>query len=249
MIEYRIDETAVSHVGCIRKENEDSHLAAPQSGLWLVADGMGGHANGKLASEGVVAAVSTAEMPEGIDAACAALSRAIGIANTAIYEYAADEGVQMGTTVVALLLRDDEFAVIWAGDSRAYVFREGELIRLTRDHTQVEDMLLRGLLNPDEAADHPMKHVLSRAVGVQPELELEAIRDRAQPGDIFLLCSDGLHGVLGEQAIVRALTERGTAAAESLVGETLEGGAPDNVTVIIVELHEMTLLRLGGELA
>jgi serine/threonine-protein phosphatase Stp1 len=249
MTDYRIDETAVSHVGCVRKDNEDSHFADPAAGVWVVADGMGGHSNGKLASEAVVRSVASAELPEAIEDACESLSRAIGIANTAIFEHAGEEGVQMGTTVVALVLRADEFAVVWAGDSRAYVLRDGALIQLTRDHTQVEEMLARGLLTQAEALEHPMKHVLSRAVGVQPKLELEAVRDRTRAGDVFLLCSDGLHGVIGEDGMIRALAESGPKAAEELIEATLANGAPDNVTVIVVALHETTLLKFGSAFA
>ena len=152
----------------------------------------------------------------------------------------------MGATVVALVVRGDEFAVLWAGDSRAYLHRDGQLIQLTRDHTQVQEMIDRGLLDPADAEDHPMKHVLSRAVGVQDSLAIDAVRDRAQTQDLFLLCSDGLYGVVGEAEIARILSERGIAAADALVEASLAGGAPDNVTVSLVGLSEPTLLILNG---
>lgn len=243
---FRIEGRSLSHVGRVRRENEDSHFADAEAGVWLVADGMGGHTNGKLASEALVAAVGAVRLPTGIDAACDVVARAIHSANTAIFGHAQAEAVQMGSTVVALVVQDDEFAVLWAGDSRAYLYREGQLIRLTRDHTQVQEMVDRGLLDPVDVEDHPMKHVLSRAVGVQGSLEIDAIKDRIQSRDLFLLCSDGLYGVVGEHAIAQLLAEHGIAAAEALVEASLAGGAPDNVTVSLVGVNEPTLLIVNG---
>ena len=246
MTAFRIEDTSASHVGHVRKQNEDSHFSARDHAVWLVADGMGGHENGKMASEALTAAVAAAVLPEGIEAACTALSEAIGQANLAIYAQGRRLGVQMGTTAVALVLRGQEFGVLWAGDSRAYVFRDDRLIQLTRDHTQVEDLVERGLLTSEDAADHPMKHVLSRAVGVQEALAVDAICDRALPRDLFLLCSDGLHGVVDDAAIAAILRQRGPAAAEALIAASLAGGGPDNVTVTLVAVSEPTLLVLNG---
>ncbi|KPF91337.1 hypothetical protein IP81_11595 [Novosphingobium sp. AAP83] len=246
IVAFRIEDRALSHVGNVRSENEDSHFADAGVGVWLVTDGMGGHANGKLASEALVAAVGAVRVPDAMDSACDVVANAIHSANTAIFGHATDLGVRMGATVVALVVRGDEFAVLWAGDSRAYLYRDGQLIQLTRDHTQVQEMVDRGLLDPADAEDHPMKHVLSRAVGVQDTLEIDAVRDVAQTQDLFLLCSDGLYGVVGEVEIARILSERGIGAADALVEASLAGGAPDNVTVSLVGLSEPTLLILNG---
>ena len=153
----------------------------------------------------------------------------------------------MGSTFVALVIRDDEFAVLWAGDSRAYVYRDGQLVHLTQDHTQVQAMLDRGLLTPEEALEHPMRHVLARAVGVEEVLQIDAIRDMVEPRDLFLLCSDGLHGLVSDDRIAAILAQSGSAAAEDLIAECLAGGAPDNVTVTLVAAYEPTLLVLSGE--
>jgi serine/threonine-protein phosphatase Stp1 len=243
---FRIEDTSASHVGNVRRQNEDSHFSAHDHAVWLVADGMGGHENGKMASETLAAAVGAARLPDEIAAACEALSAAIGQANLAIYEQGRQLGVQMGTTAVALVLRSNAFGVLWAGDSRAYVFRDGTLIQLTRDHTQVEDLVERGLLSREDAADHPMKHVLSRAVGVQEALLVDAICDRVQPRDVFLLCTDGLHGVVEDAEIAAILRQRGPAGAEALVAASLARGGPDNVTVTLVAISEPTLLVLNG---
>ena len=246
MTPYRIEDSSVSHVGMVRSENEDSHYSAHDHGLWLVADGMGGHENGKMASAALAAAVGAVTLPEAIEPACTTLSNAIAQANTAIFQQGRKLGVQMGTTAVALVLRGEHFGVLWAGDSRAYVFRDDALIQLTRDHTQVEDMVERGLLSAAEAADHPMKHVLSRAVGVQEALAVDAVYDRALPRDVFLLCTDGLHGVVSDAEIGAILRQGGAAASEALVAASLERGGPDNVTVTLVAISEPTLLVLNG---
>lgn len=243
---FRIEDASVTHVGNVRSENEDSYASVPYSGVWLVADGMGGHANGRLASQTIADAVAAAVVPDELDAACDEVAAAIHEANSRIFAKSLEIGKQMGSTVVALVVRGGDFVVLWAGDSRAYLYRQGHLIQLTRDHTQVEAMLERGLLTPEEAEDHPMKHVLARAVGVQEALEIDAIRDTIESRDIFLLCSDGLHGVIEDAEIAAILAAHGHAAGEVLVTACLERGAPDNVTAILVAANEPTLLALNG---
>lgn len=243
---FRFEDNVQTHVGLVRSENEDSVFANIEAGVWLVADGMGGHANGRLASEALAAALAAIPLPDALEPAVDAVSLAIHAANRAIFGRAREEGVQMGTTAVALVVRDGEFAVLWAGDSRAYLFRDGQLVQLTQDHTQVQDMVTRGLISPDEAVDHPMKHVLSRAVGVQDTLAIDAIRDRLFARDIFVLCSDGLHGVAGEDRMAQILRDHGPRAANALIEASLAAGAPDNVSVAVVAVSEPTLLVLGG---
>ncbi|WP_295529382.1 protein phosphatase 2C domain-containing protein [Novosphingobium sp. Chol11] len=242
----RLEDALETNTGCVRKANEDSAVALTEAGVWLVADGMGGHANGKQASEALVRALAAARIPESFDEACAATAAAIHAANAEIYAQAQALGVQMGSTAVALVVRERQFAAIWAGDSRIYLFREGVFHQLTVDHTQVQEMLDRGWLTPEEAEGHPMGHVLARAIGVRPELELDAVSDEVQPGDIFLLCSDGLHGVLTQAEIVAALGAYGQTAAAPLVAQCLERGAPDNVTVLLVGASERTALSFAA---
>ncbi len=238
----RLDDVLETNTGCVRKANEDSAVALTQAGVWLVADGMGGHANGQQASQALVRNLASASIPEGFTDACAASAAAIHAANAEIYAQAQELGVQMGSTVVALVVRERQFAALWAGDSRIYLFRAGTLHQLTVDHTQVQEMLDRGLLTQEQAEGHPMGHVLARAIGVRPELELDAVSDEVQPGDIFLLCSDGLHGVLTRDEIAAALTTYGQSAAAPLVAQCLDRGAPDNVTVLLVSASERTAL-------
>lgn len=243
---FRIEDSSLSHVGVVRSANEDSHASLPWAGVWVVADGMGGHHNGQFASSTIADTVGAVAPPDDLEAACASVAGAIHQANETIFARSLEEGKQMGSTVVALVLRGAEFAVLWAGDSRAYLYRHDQLFQLTRDHTQVEAMLERGLLSPEEAVDHPMKHVLARAVGVQETLELDAIRDEVESRDIFLLCSDGLHGVLEDAEIAVYLREHGHGAGDLLIAACIERGAPDNVTVTLVAANEPTLLALNG---
>jgi serine/threonine-protein phosphatase Stp1 len=226
-----------THVGKVRKENEDAFCSRPGKGVWVVADGMGGHANGRFASQTIVEEIATMAVPgeaqASLDDVCDAVADAIARANATVNA----RGVatkQMGSTVVILVAEQDRFAVLWAGDSRAYLLRGQNLLALTRDHTQVEDMVQRGLMTIEEAARHPMKHVLSRAVGVNETVELDGIRDTFLPGDVILLCSDGLSSVVPEQDIAAILGAKGLEACDDLIAASLDRGAPDNVTVTLV---------------
>jgi serine/threonine protein phosphatase Stp1 len=242
---FRFNTVGVTHEGCVRKANEDSHAMRDEAGLWVVADGMGGHANGQWASSAIVAAVQAANVTGDFDHDASVIAGALHFANEQIVTTAKSNGVSMGSTVVALYLSGRRFACFWAGDSRIYLLRGGELHRLTRDHTQVQEMVDRGLLTAEEARRHPMSHVLSRAVGVQPELELEALADEAAPRDIFLLCSDGLTGVVTEPEIAERLSQfPPRAACQRLLDLVLSRGAPDNVTMVAVACEELTALAL-----
>ncbi len=243
---FRIDDASATHVGEVRQENEDSHLALPDAKVWVVADGMGGHENGKYASQAIVDAVAATEFPDGLEEACDALSGAVHAANAEIFARSREAEAQMGSTFVALVVRGAEFAVLWSGDSRAYVYRAGVLYRLTSDHTQVQAMIDRGLLTPEEALVHPMRHVLARAVGVEETLQIDAVRDTIDPRDVFLLCSDGLHGLLSDAEIAAILERGGVAAGDELIAQCLARGAPDNVTVTLVMASEPTMLVLGS---
>jgi serine/threonine protein phosphatase PrpC len=243
---FRIEDQVASHTGKVRTANEDSFARLPGSGVWVVADGMGGHHDGRFASQTIADAVEDSASHEDLGEACDDVANAIHKANGVIFERSQELGKQMGSTVVALLIRGTEFSVMWAGDSRAYLFRDDQLIQLTRDHTQVEGMVERGIITEEEARDHPMKHVLARAVGVEEELQIDAIRDEIAAGDLFLLCSDGLHGLLEDDEIAEVVRELGASACEELIGRCLERGAPDNVTIALVLANEPTLLTLEG---
>jgi serine/threonine protein phosphatase PrpC len=242
----RIESIARSHEGRVRTNNEDSYCDRTDDGLWAVADGMGGHERGEWASAAIVASLAAASIPSDFDTACQAISEAIHRANAEIYEEATDRDIQMGSTVVALHISGRRFAILWVGDSRAYLLRDGLLYQISRDHTQVQEMVDRGLLLPEEAENHPMSHVLARAIGVQPAIVVDVIADEMQSGDVFLLCSDGLSGQLSDSEITEILQHPNhDDAVERLIEKTLERGAPDNVTVIVVGVNETTLLSLN----
>jgi serine/threonine protein phosphatase PrpC len=240
----RFHDAILSHPGKVRSDNEDQVLARPDQGLWAVADGMGGHANGKWSSKAITTALEAAVLPADFDEAAAAAAAAVHEANERIWAKSA--GQPMGSTVVALLLRDNRFVVLWAGDSRCYLLRAGQLYQLTVDHSQVQDMVTSGRLTPEEAENHPMAHVLSRAVGVGPRLELDAVSDEAKVGDVFLVCSDGLTRTIPDAELATILGHGNPAVtADQLVAMCLERGAPDNVSVVVVNCDEATLLALA----
>lgn len=240
----RLRDAILTHPGKVRSDNEDHVLARSEEGLWAVADGMGGHSNGKWSSKTIVNALDTVLLPADFDEAAKAAAGAVHKANERIWLKAG--GQPMGSTVVVLLLRDHRFAVFWAGDSRCYLLRGGKLYQLTVDHSQVQEMVASGRLTPEEAENHPMSHVLSRAVGVGPHLELDAVSDEARVGDVFLVCSDGLTRVIPDDELAMLLTKGNPgAAADALVATCLERGAPDNVSVAVVSCDETTLLALA----
>lgn len=238
----RLVDAALTDPGKIRTANEDALLAAPDRGLWAVADGMGGHDNGEWASRTVIEALGAAALSGDFDADRLRVADALHAANARVFSEAQAAGRRMGSTAVTLLVSGGAFAVHWVGDSRVYLWREGVLHQLTRDHTQVQEMVDRGLLSPAEAAGHPMSHVISRAIGVAAALEVEWTFDQARPGDIFMLCSDGLTGVVSDPEIADTLGScRPRLACERLVARCLERGAPDNVTLIAIACDPLTL--------
>ena len=180
---------------------------ASATGLWAVADGMGGHEGGEWASAKLVEKLDAdRRCRTSFEAACDAVAEAIRDANRGDRRRGARSAArQMGSTVVALLVRGQRYAVLWVGDSRAYLLRGGKLVQLSRDHTQVQEMVDRGMMRPEDAVGHPMGHILSRAVGVREEIEVDRALGEIEPGDVFLLCSDGLHGYVDEAEIARLL--------------------------------------------
>jgi len=246
----RIEWQAGTDVGAVRQVNEDSFSALPDRGIWAVADGMGGHSHGDWASAQIVAALDAVAPCGDFDTLFASAAQAIQDANTRICDEAAAKDQRMGSTVVALVIQDRRFGILWAGDSRVYLVRGGQLLQVSRDHTMVQDMVDRGLISEAESHGHPMGHVLARAVGVEAALQLDAIVDDVLPGDIFLLCSDGVYGMIPDtelhEMLVRTELEQ---IPEALVARCLQRDAPDNVTAIVVRANEPTLLVIAPQAA
>lgn len=225
-----------THVGCVRELNEDAYLNQADVGLWAVADGMGGHESGEVASQLVVEALAGVSSFASAYAFRDAAAHAIEAANAEMLARSAweDQG-SMGSTVVALLAHHGHYACLWAGDSRAYLYRGGYLRRLTRDHSVVQEMVDAGTLSEENARKHPRANVITRAVGAREALELDGVFGTIQAGDRFLLCSDGLTAVVHEREIAEEMIRAPLqAAAERLIERALARGAPDNVTVVMV---------------
>lgn len=244
MSAFKTVSAAVTNVGLVRKANEDSILHATDRGLYVVADGMGGHDNGALASSTIVKTLEAVSASGDFDEDCTRLSQAVHEANAEIFAIANAHEGRMGSTVVALHIEGRRFAVFWAGDSRAYLLRDGQLYHLTRDHTMVNDMVAKGMLSEEDALTHPMRHVLNKAVGVQAQLELDGIADEIRIGDVFLLCSDGLTGLVADDEIATALKlVNPDHSVKTLLDRVLERGAHDNVSILVIACEEQTHLN------
>ena len=245
MMPLRYRSAARTHVGLVRQANEDSLLVRDDVALWVVADGMGGHDSGQWASQTLVTHFARLDLTIDRTRRGTAIVQAFEEGNRAINEVAVRSGKQIGTTAVIVHCDADDVLLIWVGDSRIYRLRDGALEQLTRDHTLVQDLVDRGSLDPAEAESHPMSHVLSRAVGTEPALRYDSLVVKARAGDRFLLCSDGLTKVVSDQQTA-AILASGTidTVAERLIGETLDRGAPDNTTVVVLSAEEATALEM-----
>jgi len=234
--------TAVSHVGKIRANNQDSGYAGTQ--LFVVADGMGGHAGGDVASAIALKRVMEADrqFASAADAEFA-LQSALSAANTMLAEtvFEHPELTGMGTTVSAILRSGSQIAIAHIGDSRIYLLRDGTLKQITADHTFVQRLVDSGRITPEEAAVHPRRSVLMRVLGdVDAAPEIDTTVFDVLAGDRWLLCSDGLSSYVSDDKIAQALKSHPAVrdAADRLVKESLDQGAPDNVTVVVVDIDE-----------
>ena len=236
----RFRSSAATHVGAVRSRNEDNFVNRPDLGIWAVADGAGGHQAGDVAARIVADALS--EVPAGLGAASllAEVRLRVGAAHRRLREEAGQRGEHaiMATTVVALLAQGDYYACLWAGDSRAYLLRGGELSLVSHDHSLVQELVDSGAITVEEARSHPRANVITRAVGADAaELVLDKRTDRLRRGDRFLLCSDGITKALTDDEIGRVLLSEGDGApAERLIAAALSQRADDNVTAVTVEV-------------
>jgi len=229
---------ARTHVGTVRRRNEDAVLERAEIGLWAVADGAGGHERGDFASSRIIAALRR------VDPALSGLSLveevkgSLAEVNREVRAKAATIGPNalIGSTVAVLLIWGDQYCCLWAGDSRLYRMRASQLRQLTRDQSHVQDLVDRGEILPEAAASHPMANLVTNLIGAFDRLVLEERHDRLEPGDILLLCSDGLSGTLRDTEIARILTGSPLAvAADGLIEQALARGARDNVSAVVVE--------------
>lgn len=222
--------------GAKRKINEDSILLRPDAGMWLAADGMGGHEAGDVASAMVATAVARVPVRRHLPTFVDGFENALVNVNREIRERAARDlgGRTMGSTVVSLVANDRFAVCLWAGDSRLYRKRAGKLEQITSDHSVVQELVERGLLTAEQAARHPDANVITRAVGGSPELYLDAVLVDVRDGDLYVLCSDGLYNELSSAEIGEALTADTEQAADDLLQRALGKGARDNVSLIVL---------------
>ena len=239
---FEFDTGVASDRGKVREVNEDSWYSNPAGGVWLVADGMGGHTNGQLASQIIAKCATTVGLPASAPDLLARFTDRMHRANEELVSYAHEHGnLVIGSTLVAILVFGNHYACVWAGDSRAYLVRGAQLVQVSNDHTEMQDLIERGLLSREEAKHYPRRNVITRAVGVDPDLELDAVHGQALAGDRFILCSDGLTGYVSDDEIRDVVSAHPPQdACERLVEMTLERGAGDNVTVIVTHVRQIS---------
>ncbi len=239
MTDIRFRSWAMSHPGVKRKHNEDTCVSRPDLGVWAVADGAGGHHAGEVAS-GMIAE-SLEAIPGGLSASELLAQVRMRLENThaALREMAMQRGpeVTMASTVVVMLARNEHFACLWAGDSRAYLLRNGELRQITRDHSLVQELVDAGAITAEEAEHHPRANVITRAIGAEvDEFALDKVSGKLLPGDRFLLCSDGLCKTLPDAQMSELLgSVEGVSPPQALIAAALAMNASDNVTAVAVE--------------
>ncbi|MEN3362854.1 MAG: hypothetical protein V7606_128 [Burkholderiales bacterium] len=238
--QFRWTSASRSDAGLVRDLNEDSTLDRPERSVWAVADGMGGHTLGDLASRLVVEALD--QLPSHHDV-LAFLADARGRLQTVnrqlLQEAVIRDAKIIGSTVVVLLACDACCGYLWAGDSRIYLLRDGRLRLLTRDHSQIEELKARGELRHEDAARHPARNLITRAVGGTDELELDEETMRAGDGDMFLLCSDGLSNEVSEQEMRSALVSGDCRqAVDTMVDLALTRGR-DNISAVVVRVEDL----------
>ncbi len=229
--------------GRVREVNEDAYLERYDVGLWLVADGMGGHSRGDLASRLIVDTLRGFPAPQSLEQFSQLVRTRLTLANGRVLELASRLGASrlMGSTVVALLVYKGKCACLWAGDSRAYLLRDGHLRQLTRDHSLAEQLVQRGEITREQVAHHPTASRITRAIGTQPRLRLDERRFELQDGDAILLCTDGLNKELSDQEIEGVLDSYDCdGASQELLDLSLERGARDNVTIAVIRFEATT---------
>lgn len=235
----QLSSAAGTHVGLIRPGNEDSYLC--DHPLYVVADGLGGHAAGEVASALVVERLSEVSVADdtSADAAQQALADAVRDANRRIHQSAIDdpEHAGMGTTVTAAVAVGESLCLAHVGDSRAYLLRDGELSRITEDHTPVQRAVRAGVLTAEEALHHPSRHVLAQAVGLDIDVEIDTPTVELQAGDRIVLCTDGMTDPIPDAHIPELITELDTprAVVDKLIETALQRGGPDNVTIVALD--------------
>lgn len=239
----------LSDVGRARTHNEDSFVSIPELGLFVVADGLGGHRHGEVASRLAVDSIqqaieaaprAPADDPDGAPPPADILRRAVERAHGRVLEAIDRDGtlVGMGTTVVAMWVHDGCAAIAHVGDSRAYCLRGGELVQLTEDHSWVREQVLEGHLSEAQAREHPLRNIVTQALGGFDPVSVEVVEQEVRSGEVYLLCSDGLTTMLDDAEIAACIAAEGTleGRGEELIRRANERGGLDNITVVLVHI-------------
>jgi len=227
-----------THVGMVRKVNEDSILSKSDMCLWAVADGMGGYEAGDYASNMIVSTLGETEYDQDLNDMANKLVTSLNSANQRILDYSKHKlnNRTTGSTVVCLVIRDSVGMCLWAGDSRLYRFRNQRLEQISQDHSQVEELIRQGMISREEAKDHPQSNVITRAIGASPNVIIDTHSFSIMPGDTFLLCSDGLYNAVTEDEINYFLKNYNTnECVNGFISRALENGAKDNVSAIVIK--------------
>jgi protein phosphatase len=231
-----------TNTGMIRPGNEDSFFTDPPAGLFVVADGMGGHAAGEVASEMAVRILADElrTVKDINDGVIVQVSQALKRANLAIFERTLTEVDKqgMGTTASLLILRDGKYLIGQVGDSRVYLLREAVLHQLTKDHSYVQEQVDAGFLTPEQARYHPYSNVITRCVGASADVEPDTYTGPVKAGDVFLVASDGLTGMVDDRRLQSLLQSRASAqrVVDALISEANGRGGLDNITAIVVRV-------------
>lgn len=226
-----------SHRGAVRPLNEDSFLDRGGIGLWVVADGMGGHKAGDFASQTIVEELARISKPADGNTFLEDVQSTLRKVNRLLYEKgsAISDEMTMGSTVVALTVCDGSLNAVWAGDSRLYRLRDHKIQMLTQDHSYVQELVEQGQITAEDAKKHPMRNVITRAVGADQDIKLDTFNDEIVLGDRFFLCTDGVSNVISSDEIKKMIEADDLEdIAEQIVSICLERGAPDNLTFILV---------------
>ncbi|MEM1046349.1 MAG: protein phosphatase 2C domain-containing protein [Pseudomonadota bacterium] len=236
---FWFDTGAITHTGNVRTVNEDDYFVARNRGGWMVAavaDGMGGHDAGDLASHAIVDHIQSIGIPTSAPDLRARFEDRVNRANEKIRDMSRDRnGATIGSTVAALLTYERQYACIWSGDSRVYLIRSGAITQVSRDHTEVQNLLDQGIISAEEAKTWPRRNVITQAIGVTSPAPLDIAQGIVERDDVFVICSDGLTGHVADEEIRDiAAGHPPQAACEGLVDLTLLRGALDNVTVVVV---------------
>jgi len=251
----KIQTVGLSDVGRKRKKNEDSFLINTKANLFIVADGMGGHSGGEFASRFAVSAIeeviesltgdSEATLISGVNSDDTdfgdQLRYAVQVASQKIYDQSLfDQSLRgMGTTVVALLIKESRACIANVGDSRAYLLRDGKLKQLTTDHSLVKEQMRAGLISENDAKNHQFRNIITRSVGYQEDVEIDLEYIDLKPLDKFIMCTDGLTNMISDEVILKAVQGRDPqAACKELIRLSNENGGEDNITVVICEVDK-----------